>query len=144
MMGQRSSWARLIRGEVTPARHLETARAVATEARSAPGDGPAAGGRATGAVPRPRLFDGLRDQEQQPRWCSSTDEPLLNELRARGHGDLSGWPNLKLEEIDTGTEAHTLVPLGAQRRVHEISIDARGGAAISRARDGGAASASAI
>jgi len=145
MMARRSSWARLLRGQVTPARHLETARAVATEARSAPVRmGRRLGGRGHTAHPATELFDGLRDQDQQVTLVFTTDEPLLNELRARGHGDLSDWPNLKLEEIDTGTEAHTLVPLGAQRRVHEI-LDATLASARDQPRgDGDAASASAI
>jgi len=125
MMARRESWARLVRGDVTPARHLETARAVAANARGAPRRiGRRLRGRPPGTNPVASLFDGLRKAGKHVTLVFTTDEPLLDEMRATRHGDFAAWPNLQVREIDTAIEAHTLVPLPAQRRTNEILDEA--------------------
>jgi alpha-beta hydrolase superfamily lysophospholipase len=119
----RSTWRRVARGEITIARHLETARALAANVarrpfgrRRAPRSAPDSVETATTVE---GLFDGLRERGQRGLLLLTGREPLREQFTESGLFDrLERWPNL--EVVRTGTEAdtHTLTPLWLQAEVN--------------------------
>jgi alpha-beta hydrolase superfamily lysophospholipase len=119
-----STWRKLLRGEITFARHLETARALAGRATIAPrrlrervrarrGED---GGYAVEAI-----FDALRDRGQRTFLLFTGSEPLHREFTVKGVLErLERWPNLDLSILGTSADTHTLTPLWLQRQVHEL------------------------
>ncbi len=121
-----STWRKLLRGEITFARHFETARALAGRATIAPrrlrervrarrrtGEN---GGDAVEVI-----FDALRDRHQRAFLLFTGSEPLHREFTVKGVLErLERWPNLDLSILGTSTDTHTLTPLWLQRQVHEL------------------------
>jgi alpha-beta hydrolase superfamily lysophospholipase len=119
-----STWRKVLRGEITLARHLETARALAARLPSSPqlirarvtrresenGDRAVEG-----------IFDSLRDRDQRTHLLFTGSEPLHREFTAKGLlRDLDRWPNLDLSILGTSADTHTLTPVWLQRQVHEL------------------------
>jgi pimeloyl-ACP methyl ester carboxylesterase len=121
-----STWRRILRRDITLARHLETARAIAGRALSTPLRARqrfAASRRADEQGPDPveALFDALRDRDQRALLLLTGKEPLRMEFEASGLFDhLERWPNLELVLAGTSADTHTLTPLWLQREVHEL------------------------
>jgi alpha-beta hydrolase superfamily lysophospholipase len=121
-----STWQKLLRGEVTPARHLETARALTSRITRSP---QRIRERLTGSqrenVDRgealAQIFDRLSHRGQRVLLVFTGSEPLHRELTAKGLLDhLERLPNLKLAVLGTSADTHTLTPLWLQRQVHEL------------------------
>jgi alpha-beta hydrolase superfamily lysophospholipase len=121
-----STWRRVLRGEITLARHLETAHALAARAVNTPlraRERIAASRRrdGAGADPLEGLLDALRDRDQRALLLLTGKEPLREEMTASGLlGRLDRWPNLKLAILGSTADTHTLSPLWLQRQVHEL------------------------
>jgi|GEM_PF-758804 len=121
-----STWRRVLRGEITPARHLETARALASRATRLPrrlrqrlSGSPREEADRGAAVAR--MFDRLRDRDQRALLLFTGSEPLHAELAAKGVLErLDEWPNLDMFVRGTSADTHTLTPLWLQRQVHEL------------------------
>ena len=121
------TWRRVVRGEVTPARHLETARSLAERALTAPARYRARlstprRGEVPGSDPGEALFDALRDRGQRGVLLLTGKEPLRDAfarsgLLSRAHR----WPNLELILSGTSADTHTLTPLWLQREVHVLA-----------------------
>ena len=120
-----STWRKALRGELTLARHLETARALASRAKSRPRE---LRGRVTGPASRAgrgnamsEILDRLRDRDQRVLLLFTGSEPLHRELTAMGVlEDLARWSNLRLAIRGNSADTHTLTPLWLQRQVHEL------------------------
>ncbi|HEX7610646.1 MAG TPA: hypothetical protein VF380_08240, partial [Solirubrobacteraceae bacterium] len=131
LMTRGSTWRRVLRGDITVARHLETARALFVHALRAPRRARArlAAARehvAEGAAadPAEALFDALRDRDQGVLLTLSGKEPLREELAPTGFFErLERWPNLQLVLNGTSADTHTLTPRWLQREVHAL-VDA--------------------
>jgi pimeloyl-ACP methyl ester carboxylesterase len=126
MMLRSSTWRKVLRGEVTPARHLETARALASRVTRSP---QRMRERITGSRGESfdrgealaRIFDRLRDRDQSVLLLFTGSEPLHREFEAESLlDDLDRWPNLELAILGTSADTHTLTPLWLQRQVHEL------------------------
>jgi hypothetical protein len=120
-----STWRKVLRGEITLARHLETAHAIAARAVHTPLRAreriAASRRREQGeADPAEGLFDALRDRDQSALLLLTGKEPLRSNLAAIGVFDrLDRWPNLKLALLGTSADTHTLTPVWLQQQVHE-------------------------
>jgi pimeloyl-ACP methyl ester carboxylesterase len=121
-----STWRKLLRGEVTPARHLETARALTSRFARSP---QRIRERLTGSQRETfdrgealaQIFDRLSDRDQRVLLVFTGSEPLHRELAAKGLLDhLERLPNLELAILGTSADTHTLTPLWLQRQVHEL------------------------
>jgi pimeloyl-ACP methyl ester carboxylesterase len=121
-----STWRRALRGELTFARHLETARAITGRALSAP---LRARQRMTlqreAGEPAPdpgeALFDALRERDQRALLLLTGSEPLRRDFEQSGLLErLDRWPNLELVLAGTSADTHTLTPLWLQREVHAL------------------------
>jgi alpha-beta hydrolase superfamily lysophospholipase len=131
LMTHGSTWRRVLRGEITLARHLETARAILAHALGAPQrarERLAASRRPTlaGAVADPAegLFEALHERDQSVLLVLSGKEPLREELAPTGFFDrIARWPNVKLVLTGTSADTHTLTPRWLQREVHAL-VDA--------------------
>jgi len=125
-----STWRKVITGDLTLARHLETARALADRAVSAPGrtrrrlagSAPAAheqSGVASGRIEG--VLDTLRDRDQRTLMMFTGQEPLLRDFVEKGLLDrLDRWPNLRVEILGTSADTHTLSPPWLQQHVHTL------------------------
>jgi pimeloyl-ACP methyl ester carboxylesterase len=126
-MRQGSNWRRVLRGEITLARHLETAHALASRAADAPRRArqrlsSSERARGAGADPVDALFDSLRDRDQRVLLVLSGREPLREDFEASGMFERAGrWPNLELTVVGTSADTHTLTPLWLQREVHALA-----------------------
>ncbi len=121
-----STWRKVLRGEITLARHLETARGLAVRVTGSPrrirerllgsrGEG-VDQGEALG-----QIFDRLRDRDQRALLLFTGSEPLHREFTTKGLLDrLDRWPNLELAILGTSADTHTLTPLWLQLQVHEL------------------------
>jgi pimeloyl-ACP methyl ester carboxylesterase len=124
-----STWRKVLRGEITLARHLETAHALAARAVHTPlraRERIVASRRTQGSETDPveGLFDRLRERDQRALLLLTGKEPLRESLGASGTFDrLDSWPNLRLALLGTSADTHTLTPLWLQQQVHEL-IDA--------------------
>jgi alpha-beta hydrolase superfamily lysophospholipase len=122
-----STWLKVLRGDITPARHLETARALAARAVLAPGRAArrARAGRsdtqAQATEPIAELFDALGERDQRTLMLLTGREPLTEELTRKGLLDqLEQWPALRLVRAGTSADTHTLTPIWLQQEVHEL------------------------
>jgi len=121
-----STWRRLLRGEITLARHLETAHALAARAihtplRARERMAASRGARGTRVEPIDGLLDALRDRDQRVLLLLTGKEPLRARLEQNGLlARLDRWPNLELAIRGTAADTHTLTPLWLQRQVHAL------------------------
>jgi alpha-beta hydrolase superfamily lysophospholipase len=126
-----STWLKVLRGDITPARHLETARALAARAVLLPA-------RAARRVrarrsdvqvqatePIAEAFDALAVRDQRTLMLLTGKEPLTEELARKGLLDqLERWPTLRLVRGGTSADTHTLTPIWLQHEVHELIDEA--------------------
>ncbi len=129
----RSTWRRVLTGEISLDKHLEKVRPLVRRAASTPlrarrrlaaprrhvvaetASGPAAYDSIEG------LFDVLSDRDQRVLLAFTGKEPLHHELARTGVLDhLDRWPNLEVEVLGTSADTHGLTPLWLQRQVHEL------------------------
>jgi len=123
-----STWRRALRGELTLARHLETAKAVASRALSAPGrtqgDDPA-DGRAARTASAITILDKLSERGQRVLVLLTGAEPLREELSPGGVlANPARWPELELALMGSDVDTHTLAPAWLQHEVSEL-VDRR-------------------
>jgi pimeloyl-ACP methyl ester carboxylesterase len=122
------TWRRVLRGEITPARHMETARSIAARGASTlkarlrgRGRDPRQGEQ---DAPVEELFDALSERDQRTLLLLTGREPLREEFALAGVFDrLERWPALRLLLRGTSADTHTLTPLWLQHQVHEL-VDA--------------------
>ena len=121
-----STWRKMLHGEITLARHLETARGLASRATNSPrhvreriagfrhesvDEGYAVEG----------ILDALRDRDQRALLLFTGSEPLHREFATKSLLDhLARWPNLDMVIRGTSADTHTLTPLWLQLQVHEL------------------------
>ena len=113
-----STWRKVLRGDITPARHLETAKAIAARAR----ERAVPGARREKQEPRPvdALFDDLRDRDQRVLMLLTGKEPLREVFTDNGLFErLQSWPNMEVVLTGTSADTHTLTPPWLQREVSE-------------------------
>jgi len=111
-----STWRKVLRGEITPARHMETAKAIAARARERVI--PGAGREKQEPRPVDALFDGLRDRGQRVLMLLTGREPLREVLTDGGLLErLENWPNMEVVLTGTSADTHTLTPPWLQREV---------------------------
>jgi alpha-beta hydrolase superfamily lysophospholipase len=118
----RSTWRKVLRGEIKLARHLELGRRFVTQAAAAPIRARARGAT-NGAAGEPieGLFDALRDRGQRGLMLFTGKEVLRRELTDKGVLDrMDRWPNLEVEILGTSADTHTLTPVWLQRQVHTV------------------------
>lgn len=126
-----STWRKVLTGQITPARHLETGRALAQRAVSFPlrarrrfaaaEGGEQAGGQAS----LENLFEELAARRQRALLVFTGSEPLYAEITEKGLlGPLQGWSNLDLQILGSSADTHTLTPLWLQRQVHAVADSA--------------------
>jgi hypothetical protein len=127
-----STWRRVLRGDITPSKHLRTARALLERAMGAPlrlatrlraslrhRNSPKPSGAADDELDR--LLDRLRDSGTPVLLLFTGKEPLRREMHERGRlAELDRWPNLELAIRGTSADTHTLVPIWLQQQVHEL------------------------
>ncbi|HEX3517757.1 MAG TPA: alpha/beta fold hydrolase [Solirubrobacteraceae bacterium] len=121
---QRSTWRRVLHGQVTPSAHLSNMRTLL-----------AALGRAVLHLPVrifkrggddrasrvARAFDVLRGQDQRALVLFAGDERLHSELFSSGRlTDLSAWPNVTVRHIAVAGDMHTLRPLPMQQQANQL------------------------
>lgn len=118
-MLRRSSWRKVLRGEVPMTRLAE----VLAKAPRAPLDltqraFQRRGIRQASVDQLGLAFDSLRDAGKSLLFLFSGDEPLREELERDGYlKRTSRWPNMRFEQLP-GSD-HTLRPIAAQRQAHE-------------------------
>jgi pimeloyl-ACP methyl ester carboxylesterase len=125
-----STWRKALRGELTLARHLETARALTSRATHAPRfarkglstSGRTAAGRGEALL---EIFNRLRDRDQHVLMLFTGNEPMHHDLTALNFFERAGsWPNMRVEIRGTSADTHTLTPMWLQRDVHELVDEA--------------------
>jgi pimeloyl-ACP methyl ester carboxylesterase len=114
-----ATWARVLRGQFTPSAHLASARtlllALARRLLNLPKRLLARGAEA-GGNEITRVFDRLREQNQQALILFAGEERLYLELQAAGRfAGLERWPNVSLVHIELPGDLHTLRPLSLQQ-----------------------------
>jgi len=128
MVFKRSTWGRVLRGQVTPSAHLASMRtllaALARRLLRLPlrvlrrGAAQSAGNELT------RVFDRLSEQDQRALILFAGEERLHAQLIAAGRlTGLERWPNVSVEHVAFAAEMHTLRPLTLQREAHRL-VDA--------------------
>jgi pimeloyl-ACP methyl ester carboxylesterase len=120
---ERSTWARVLRGQFTPSSHLRALRTILT-----------AMARRVLQLPRrilspsagseneiTQLFDRLREQDQHTLILFAGEERLYRELLAGERlTGLERWPNISVEHIPMAGDMHTLRPPVLQREGHRL------------------------
>lgn len=121
-----STWRRILRGEITLARHFETVRGLGSRATSSPRR---VRERITGfrhesddgGYAVEGIFDALADRDQRALLLFTGSEPLHREFATKGLLDhLDRWPNLDVVIRGTSADTHTLTPLWLQLQIHEL------------------------
>jgi len=119
----RSTWRKVLRGEIKLARHVELARRFVTQAVAAQTRARKRGvAKGTTGEPIEDLFDALRDRDQRGLMLFTGKEVLRRELTDNGVLDRlkDSWPNLELAILGTSADTHTLTPVWLQRQVHTV------------------------
>jgi hypothetical protein len=122
-----STWRKALRGELTLARHLETARALARRAVR----GSSAVRTRLGASSQSQtidrttalggIFDSFGERDQRALLLFTGAEPLHRELVSRGLlAQAERWPNMRFVIRGTSADTHTLTPLWLQSQVHAL------------------------
>ncbi len=122
MMLKRSTWARVMRGQITPSAHFAIMRTLLTAfgrtllslpSRALARNADAGGNEVAQA------FDRLRDQDQSALVLFVGEERLHERMLASGKlSGLERWPNVSVEHIEVPGDVHTLRPLSLQREAH--------------------------
>jgi len=120
---ERSTWARLLRGQFTPSSHLRALRtiltAMARRALRLPRRILSPGAGSENEVTQ--LFDRLSEQDQHALILFAGEERLYRELLAGGRlTGLERWPNISVEHIPMAGDMHTLRPPMLQREGHRL------------------------
>ena len=122
-----STWRKALRGELTLARHLETARALARRAARGSSTVRARLGATEQSESLDRttalagIFDSLGERDQRALLLFTGAEPLHRELASRGLlAQAERWPSVRFVIRGTSADTHTLTPLWLQRQVHEL------------------------
>ncbi len=137
---QLSTWKRVLHGEITLARHLETARSILMRAPAV------IRARLPGAHAQPtndhkgdpveEMFDAMRDRDQRALLLLTGKEPMREEFAAGGLFERAErWPNMEIVIRGSEADTHTLTPLWLQRQVHEL-VDTALRAELERAGEG--------
>jgi dienelactone hydrolase len=120
----RAMWARVLRGEVTPASQLRAVRLIATAlVRKL--------GRRAWRLLKPgatadsneitEAFDRLLEQDKRALILFAGEERHYGELLTAGRLErLERWPNVSLVHIDVPGDMHTLRPLEMQEQAREL------------------------
>jgi alpha-beta hydrolase superfamily lysophospholipase len=119
----RSTWRKVLRGEIKLARHVELARRFVTQAVAAQTRTRKRGAaKGTAGEPIEGLFDALRDRDQRGLMLFTGKEVLRRELTDNGVLDRlkDSWPNLELAILGTSADTHTLTPVWLQRQIHTV------------------------
>jgi alpha-beta hydrolase superfamily lysophospholipase len=121
---QRSTWRRVLRGQITPSAHLANMRTLLAAlgravlhlpARIFERDGDDRASRVA------RAFDVLRGQDQRALVLFVGEERLHRELFSSGRlTDLSAWPNVTVHHIAVAGDMHTLRPLAMQQQASQL------------------------
>jgi pimeloyl-ACP methyl ester carboxylesterase len=117
-----STWRKIVHGDITLSRHLETARALLNGALRAR-DQTASSRSWRGAEENvlDGLLDTLRDRDQRALLLFTGREPLYADFTAEGRLErLDRWANLQLAIHGTSADTHTLTPVWLQQEVHEL------------------------
>ena len=122
----RSTWRKVLRGEIKLARHIELGRrlvvqAAATPIRARRRSAASGSGQGTAGEPIEGLFDALRDRGQRGLMLFTGKEVLRRELTDKGVLErMDRWPNLEVAIMGTSADTHTLTPVWLQRQVHTV------------------------
>jgi dienelactone hydrolase len=121
---KRSTWSRVLRGQVTPSAHLSAIRTILAArvrallrlpARLMNRTADPSGNEVT------RAFDRLEAQNQRALILFAGEERLHAQLLATGRLErLERWPNVLVEHIALAGEMHTMRPLILQREAHRL------------------------
>lgn len=121
---KRATWARVLRGEITPAAHLATLRTLLGGLGRVLLHAPSRllrAGKHDADNEVARAFDRLREQDQLALVLFAGEERLYARLLAAGKlSGLERWPNVSVEHIAVPGDVHTLRPLGLQERAHRL------------------------
>jgi dienelactone hydrolase len=121
---KRSTWSRVLRGQVTPSAHLSAIRTILVARARALRRLPSrvlARNADPGANEVTRAFDRLREQNQRALILFAGEERLHAQLLATGRlTGLERWPNVLVEHIELAGEMHTMRPLILQREAHRL------------------------
>jgi len=121
---KRSTWSRVLRGQVTPSAHLSAIRTILAARTRALLRLPARvlnRNADAGANEVTRAFDRLKAQNQRALILFAGEERLHAQLLATGRlTGLERWPNVLVEHIALAGEMHTMRPLILQREAHRL------------------------
>jgi pimeloyl-ACP methyl ester carboxylesterase len=120
---ERSTWARVLRGQFTPSSHLRALRtilmAMVRRVLRLPRRILSPGAGSENEVTQ--LFDLLREQDQHALILFAGEERLHRELLAGGRlTGLERWPNISVEHVPMAGDMHTLRPPVLQREGHRL------------------------
>ncbi len=116
-----STWRKVLHGEITLARHLETARSLARRGLTIPQRVVHRGRQDDPPAELTTLLDRLRERDQRGLLMLTGKEPLRAEMERSGLFEQPWrWPNLELVLTGSSADTHTLTPLWLQREVHEL------------------------
>jgi alpha-beta hydrolase superfamily lysophospholipase len=120
----RSTWARALRGEASPASHLRALRLILGASLRKLGRRAARllkPGAATDSNEITEAFDRLREQNKRALILFAGEERLYAQLLATGRFEgMERWPNVSLVHIDVPGDMHTLRPLQMQEQAHRL------------------------
>jgi pimeloyl-ACP methyl ester carboxylesterase len=117
-----STWRKIVHGDITLSRHLETAKALLNGAlRARERTASSRSGRGAEENVLDGLLDTLRDRDQRALLLFTGREPLYADFTAEGRLErLDRWTNLQLAIHGTSADTHTLTPVWLQQEVHEL------------------------
>jgi pimeloyl-ACP methyl ester carboxylesterase len=120
----RAMWARVLRGEVTPASQLRAMRLILTAIVRKLGRRASRllkPGAAADSNEITEAFDRLLEQDKRALILFAGEERHHGELLAAGRLErLQRWPNVSLVHIDVPGDMHTLRPLEMQEQAREL------------------------
>jgi alpha-beta hydrolase superfamily lysophospholipase len=118
----RAMWARVLRGEVTPASQLRKMRLILTALlRGLRHRTARLLGRGDDSNEITQAFDRLRAQNKRALIMFAGEEWLYTELLSTGRlKGLERWPNVSLVHIDVAGDMHTLRPLQMQAQAQQL------------------------
>jgi hypothetical protein len=116
---ERSTWSRVVRGQITPSAHLRVMRTLlAGLGRTLPSrvmKHPNASNEVE------RVFQSLCESDQRALIMFAGEERLYARLLRTGRlAGLERWPNISVEHITVASNVHTLRPLHLQQEAHRL------------------------